>query len=261
LFNDIWAGGVVFADDGTGDPDQVGYVEGGWNVPTVEPPDGALHGITISASSWIGLDGLPIVPTDILQAGVDADVTLEANGVTFELFKPWFEWFPPRSHFIIDKNNPDRVLALPGDTFFCTIYYPPHFKVRIIQNIGAWIFISNLDQGWAGHFVVDLTTVRRRIRPFFNCADWIVERLAITNPNFPELARFDDVTFRACNALTSKGATLTAGRADKINHGRQREGHCISRATGCPRKHGPGGIWREVRVGDVAGHDARLAHA
>ncbi len=134
-----WAGGVI-----TGGPWSSAF--GIWRVPSVNKPStppGTSGGW--ESSSWVGIDGGSNVSTDVLQAGVDQNVSSGGDAS----YAPWFEWFIPAN--LVTPSSPAYVYALPidniriepGDEVFCGVYYVTQ---QGVGRQGELIF-GNVDRG------------------------------------------------------------------------------------------------------------------
>jgi Peptidase A4 family len=195
-----WCGGIAFPPSG----DPLKFVEGTWSMPTDVWP-GSLHDVSLddvwySASFWIGLDG-DDGSSDLLHAGCEVDsmnVSVPTGGayVTTQ-FKPFWEWRPAGAFWITNMpvSGGDELTSLicmhQGSTNQATI-----FLGNLSTKIGLW-FQVNAPAG------VSLSG---------NCAEWIVEALAIDTPE-PELGVYGSVFFTDCNAGTVSGRSvdLSAG--------------------------------------------------
>jgi hypothetical protein len=166
-----WCGGITFPPSG----DALKFVEGTWTMPTDVWPqslhDASLDDVWYTASFWVGLDG-------------DAYVTTQ--------FKPFWQWRPAGAFWITNMpvSGGDELTSLicmhQGSTNQATI-----FLGNLTTKVGLW-FQASAPAG------VSLSG---------NCAEWIVEALAIDTPT-PELGIYGSVFFTDCNAGTVSGRPI-----------------------------------------------------
>jgi peptidase A4-like protein len=117
-------------------------------------------------------------------------------------FKPFWEWRPAGSFYITNMpvTNSDELTSLicmhQGSTNQATI-----FLGNLTTKVGLW-FQATAPAG------VSLSG---------NCAEWIVEALAIDTPT-PELAIYGQgITFTDCNAGTVSGRSVDLSAGSIIN--------------------------------------------
>ena len=145
----IWSGAVVTPPTGK----TFASVEASWTVVPVWAEDAG----TYYMSSWIGIDGYGGV--DVLQAGIEHDVTEPGAKTNYYL---WYEWFPDVE---IQIQN---LKVKPGDEIHCTVTSKSTTSANVI--IGTNLLGVSIDfQAPAG------TTLQG------NCAEWIVERPTVNN--------------------------------------------------------------------------------
>jgi hypothetical protein len=166
---------------------------------------GTINDVWYSASFWIGLDG-DDGSSDVLHAGCEVDtmnVSAAGGGAYVNTqFKPFWEWRPAGSFYITNMpvTNSDELTSLiclhQGSTNQATI-----FLGNLTTKIGLW-FQATAPTG------VSLSG---------NCAEWIVEALAIDTPA-PELAIYGQgITFTECNAGTVSGRSVDLSTGGIIN--------------------------------------------
>jgi hypothetical protein len=200
-----WCGGITFPPSG----DALKFVEGTWTMPAEVFPGsltaGTINDVWYSASFWIGLDG-DDGSSDVLHAGCEVDtmnVSAAGGGAYVNTqFKPFWEWRPAGSFYITNMpvTNSDELTSLiclhQGSTNQATI-----FLGNLTTKIGLW-FQATAPTG------VSLSG---------NCAEWIVEALAIDTPA-PELAIYGQgITFTDCNAGTVSGRSVDLSTGGIIN--------------------------------------------
>jgi hypothetical protein len=210
----IWSGGVVYNPSG----DKIWDVNGTWNIPTPSLPSGAQNGIWYTASTWVGIDG-DGGSGDVLQAGCDADI-MNSGGQNQIEYNPWWEWYPAGSYWI--TNMP----AKAGDQFNGWIQCLPLLAGSADPNSGL-ILLANNTQGFALFFVA---TAPSGIALRGNCAEWILEALETGPKDAPELAKYTEVKFVNCAAVTVKDKVLNPNEGDTINMTNS-IGAVISKAT------------------------------
>ncbi len=187
-----WAGALVEAPHG----DRLRWVEAVWTAPDVTPPTGGADGSQFCTSAWIGLDG-DEGSNDVLQAGLDADVTL-IDGAVQRRYRLWWEWYPGGSFWI------DNLPISPGDVIDCMIQLQPG------SHTAATIILANRTTKVAMTFAAsapDGTVLSGR------CAEWVVEAYGNLGP----LAKFDAVEFSNCHTGAASGAVVSAGAGDVIH--------------------------------------------
>ena len=166
---------------------------------------GTINDVWYSASFWIGLDG-DDGSSDVLHAGCEVDtmnVSTSGGGAYVNTkFRPFWEWRPAGSFYITNMpvTNADELMSLicmhQGSANQATI-----FLGNLTTEIGLW-FQATAPAG------VSLSG---------NCAEWIVEALAIDTPT-PELAIYGQgIAFTDCNAGTVSGRSVDLSTGSTIN--------------------------------------------
>ena len=198
-----WCGGITFPPSG----DALKFVEGTWTMPTDVWPqslhDPSLDDVWYTASFWVGLDG-DDGSSDVLHAGCEVDsmnVSVSTGGayVTTQ-FKPFWQWRPAGAFWITNMpvSGGDQLTSLicmhQGSTNQATI-----FLGNLTTKVGLW-FQATAPAG------VSLSG---------NCAEWIVEALAIDTPA-PELGIYGSVSFTDCNAGTVSGRPIDLSSGSTI---------------------------------------------
>jgi hypothetical protein len=165
--SDNWSGAVINPASGK----TFSQVAGSWWVPPIWAPGSGAF----SMSSWAGIDGDG--SGDVLQAGVEADVTEPGGTPTYSM---WFEWFPNSETEITNLS------VAPGD----------HVSVNITANstTTATALISNGSTGVSINFQAPSGTTLQG-----NCAEWIAERPEI-NGALANLPNYGSVIFGAVGA-------------------------------------------------------------
>jgi hypothetical protein len=195
---DIWSGVLVSPSVGN----VMQWVEGRWSMPAVGPPAGAQQGTNYCASAWVGLDGDTSADGgassgDVLQAGCDANVTLEGGTPQLQ-YRPWWEWYPADSSWI------DNLAVSPGDMLDCLI------SLLVGSTTTAQVFLGNMTTNQGHVFSLQAPTGTSLVG---NCAEWIIEAFGSLGP----LASYGVVNFGNCNAGTVSGAIVPAGNGVIIN--------------------------------------------
>jgi hypothetical protein len=182
-YSNIWSGGVVYSPSGSG----IRWVTGAWTIPNVSAPpeDGDYY-----ASIWIGIDGDDI-SSDVIQAGVNCDVSRSHGAQSKPTFSLWWEWYQDEPNedtgqVPITKIPPPS----PGDLLAVTI---------CTQGPGsteALVFFANVTQAIGTSF---LAPAQPGVALVGNCAEWIVERPRV-NGSASTLADYGQVFFSSCAA-------------------------------------------------------------
>ena len=198
-----WCGGITFPPSG----DPLKFVEGTWTMP-IDVWPGSLHDVSLddvwySASFWIGLDGQD-GSSDLLHAGCEVDAmnvsTPNGGAYVTTQFKPFWQWRPAGAFSISNMlvSGGDQLTSLicmhQGSTNQATI-----FLGNLTTKVGLW-FQPTAPPG------VSLSG---------NCAEWIVEALAIDTPT-PELGVYGAVNFTDCNAGTVSGRSIDLSTGSTI---------------------------------------------
>jgi hypothetical protein len=190
------------------------FVEGTWTMPG-EVFALAADGVWYSASTWIGMDG-DDGSTDVLQAGCDVDVMTTTDGENLTpQYKPWWEWRPAGSFWITN------MYVAAWDELTCLIC------MHQGSTNQATIFLGNLTRKEGLWFQA---TAPAGVSLLGNCAEWIVEALAI-NTQTPELAKYGIVNFSDCNAGTVAGRSVNLSTGNTINMVDEPTNKVISQAT------------------------------
>jgi Peptidase A4 family len=194
--SNAWSGAITFPPSG----DSMKFVEGTWTMPG-EVFALAADGVWYSASTWVGMDG-DDGSSDVLQTGCDADVMTTTDGDNLPAqYKPWWEWRPAGSFWITN------MLVRAWDELTCLIC------MHQGSTNQATIFLGNLTTKVGLWFQA---TAPAGFSLSGNCAEWIVEALAI-NTQTAELAKYGVVNFMDCNAGTVAGRPVNLSTGKTIN--------------------------------------------
>jgi hypothetical protein len=197
-----WSGAFVNAPAGA----QISSAAAIWGIPTF-----AASGDGDSACSiWVGIDGWD-GSNDVLQAGVECNLTSGNNGVQSEIFL-WFEWAPD------DLQKITNLSASVGDQIYCLI--------TSLSTTTGRIFLKNVSSTVAVNYQVSAPS---GMQLQGNCAEWIVESPAIDgDPNSP-LCNYGSVQFSGCAASASDGSSLSSTDGTCLDM--VRDGNSISTAV------------------------------
>lgn len=162
-----WSGAIVNPPSGK----TFSQVTGMWWVPPIWAPGKG----TFRMSTWIGIDGDG--SSDVLQAGVEADVT-EPDGTP--AYSMWYQWYPGSNTQITNLSVTDR------DLVSVTITATSTSTATALISVGSTGVSINIQApaGW---------TLQG------NCAEWIVERPQVNGVD-AILANYGSVIFGAVGA-------------------------------------------------------------
>lgn len=176
-----------------------------WTLPNLTVPPYVDGDVACVNSVWIGIDGFAAPNSDILQAGIDLDITRQAGKVTVSL-QPWWEWWQGQSFYF--ENFP----VSPGDVVSCSISCPAGGTNGIVTmtNAATRNHISLSVPAPAGTKLIG------------NCAEWIVERQTAdaSSSALTELSEFGSIFFDEAFAATATPPnaqqTIPAGNGTPI---------------------------------------------
>jgi hypothetical protein len=188
-----WAGGIVYFP--ATPTEYICEVLAYYNVPNLQP--GRRLDQQYNASCWVGIDD----GDDLIQAGVECEITFADDGTTTTNFYPWWEWVPG------GMGRVYNVTVSPGDAVSVDVAVDPATK-----NTATIWFVNRTNSQWTSQPVTAPagTTVSG------GCAEWIVESTDVGNSTY-YLAHFDPVTFTMCNALTVSKTVLHADNGDTMD--------------------------------------------
>ncbi len=190
-----WCGGITFPPSG----DPLKFAEGTWTMPIDVWPqslhDPSLNDVWYTASFWVGLDG-DDGSSDVLHAGCEVDsmnVSVLTGGAYVNTqFKPFWQWRPAGAFWITN------MLVSGGDQLTTLIC------MHQASTTQATIFLGNLTTKVGLWFEA---TAPANVSLSGNCAEWIVEALALDTPT-PELGIYGSVSFTDCYAGTVSGRSI-----------------------------------------------------
>jgi Peptidase A4 family len=190
-----WSGGLVLAPTGM----SFHWVTGEWVVPNVAPlqEDGDYY-----SAVWLGLDGNAelnaggVSSSDVVQAGVNCDVSRQNGKATQPTVYLWCEWFQDGAD--TGEISVGNLKVNAGDTVAVTIFTTGPGATE------ATIYFTNVTQ-WVGTTPL-VIPAPPGVSLLGNCAEWVVERPTIGYdesgaPILGTLADYGQVFFAGCNAL------------------------------------------------------------
>lgn len=182
-YNLQWSGGMVLPPTGM----SFRWLTGEWVVPNVAPPDedGDYY-----CAAWIGLDGGDLVPSlDVVQAGVNCDISRRNGKPTQPTISTWCEWYQDGADTGEMTVNNLKVNA--GDTVAVTLCTTGAGATE------AMIFFANVTQGMGTSLVIE---AQPGVSLMGDCAEWVVER-PLVNGEISTLADYGQVFFAGCDAV------------------------------------------------------------
>jgi Peptidase A4 family len=207
IYSNNWSGAVAIQEKGsTGQPKiksaRFHSVWATWTVPAVKPPQNASAGEWRSAS-WVGLDGGSFdqgASKDVLQAGIDQNVTKDGTGKIDEKYYAWCTW---------DLGDGSGVQIL--DDFPVKRGDLIHLRVEYLQGIDKGVGLAHLYNYTQKLEASRLIPKPAGLKEFVgDSAEWIVERpFDHASKKFYNLADFGVMAFFNAGALTADDALLT----------------------------------------------------
>jgi hypothetical protein len=157
---------------------------------------------------WIGIDGDSDSSPDLVQAGVECDISPRGLSVY-----PWFEWLP---------YDPTEVaiMGLPvsaGDQVYCSISIQHTDTPSVPHNDTVTFFLQNVTQNKLVSVPMSSPADQRVLG---STAEWVVERPLLLGRGLDQLPNYGSVTFTGCLAGSSDWAGepgLAATNTDTID--------------------------------------------
>jgi hypothetical protein len=172
-------------------------VSGNFNVPNVKAFGFPRIAETLRSSLWVGMDGVSQADTDLVQAGVSANLMVFGNIYAWAAIQQlgvWVEWIPDypimlpnlavtsgdSMEFAVsmtkwDNSSEDCCLVVDPDNMHYYIYnFTKH--TQLFGCIGTLPECQNAPQS-GQHFVG-------------NTAEWIMERPQVVGSSLPDLANY-----------------------------------------------------------------------
>lgn len=191
-----WSGAVIEAEAGR----PFGQILGGWHVPRVHLPAGALPDVEYRCSVWIGLDGHARTSFSMPQVGTSQTVILR-DGAPRCTYEAWYQWWV-RDHAFPPVPIPDLDLDA-GDEVACAL--------DVWDSTHVGVSITNVTKGIPFYQPIVAPQEALATLPFFRIfsvegvtAEWIAERpTKLGATDLHPLPDFDRVTFEGALVETA----------------------------------------------------------
>jgi hypothetical protein len=167
-----------------------------WIIPDIQVPV-AGEGNNFFCSIWVGIGGLN--GTNLIQAGIDHDITVNLNGSTPSVYF-WYEWTPD-----VQKRDLDFKVAV-GDSV--------SFIVEVVSETQFMVHFANHTQKYTITPFTLTATGGQTLN--VQSAEWVVERPKFNGVN-TQLPVFKNIVFTQMSALTDTSLEIQGGTGNLIS--------------------------------------------